>query len=333
MLKTNSIRQIQKQNLKTLFNKLENNWKILILDDTTFPIISPLFTVQELRESNIATIYMLESKRTAVKTNAFYFISKDLSFVLDDMRQDLYLTYNIFSLDSLRRQELERFALESAKTKRASQVHSVFDSFQNFVCLQDNLFTSNIENSFRKISAANFAENFTKKVGENFSERIDENFTKKTGENFTKKTAEKTGEKIANSLFSVLFQIGENTPKIIYNEKSAAAMEVAQCLSGRLNSRRELLKSKKSLLKRPLLILFDRLDDVLTPIKHVWTYSGLIKDLLPFDDNRVTLPNGKRQSLAADDEFWQKQQNEFFPAVAQKIDEEYRLYKNNSGGQ
>jgi hypothetical protein len=62
---------------------------------------------------------------------------------------------------------------------------------------------------------------------------------------------------------------------------------VARKLNRMIAEHPTLLRSKKSSLTRPLLVIMDRNSDLITPIQHASTYQALIDDLLTHNANRV----------------------------------------------
>jgi hypothetical protein len=81
--------------------------------------------------------------------------------------------------------------------------------------------------------------------------------------------------------------------------KGGAPEMVARKLNRMVAEHPTLLRSKKSSLTRPLLVIMDRNSDLITPIQHASTYQALIDDLLTHNANRVEFvvtqdANGKR---------------------------------------
>ena len=76
---------------------------------------------------------------------------------------------------------------------------------------------------------------------------------------------------------------------------------------------------------RPVLVLVDRSVDMATPLHHTWTYQALAHDVLPYDQNRVTVkaPAAKDKTYELDhrDEFWVQHKGSPFPQVAEAIQE------------
>jgi hypothetical protein len=75
-----------------------------------------------------------------------------------------------------------------------------------------------------------------------------------------------------------------------------------------------------------VLVLVDRSVDMATPLHHTWTYQALAHDVLPYDQNRVTVrgtPPAKEKvfELGQRDEFWLQHKGSPFPQVAEAIQE------------
>lgn len=82
-------------------------------------------------------------------------------------------------------------------------------------------------------------------------------------------------------------------------QQGGAPEMVARKLNRMIAEHPTLLRSKKSSLSRPLLVIMDRNADLITPIQHASTYQALIDDLLTHNANRVefvvtTDADGKR---------------------------------------
>ncbi|KAL0265875.1 UNVERIFIED_CONTAM: hypothetical protein PYX00_011592 [Menopon gallinae] len=124
---------------------------------------------------------------------------------------------------------------------------------------------------------------------------------------------------IVQALFGVFLTLGE-APFIVPQGDS----ELGERLLKLIRSTKLLRDTRK----KPLLILIDRQFDIRSPVEHVWTYSSLIKDLLPFDQNKVFLKaENKTLELDPADDFWMKNSEEYFPVVAERVERELVDYK------
>lgn len=79
------------------------------------------------------------------------------------------------------------------------------------------------------------------------------------------------------------------------------------------------------------LLLFDRRDDPVTPLLHVWTYQAMIHELITIKDNRVdlgnpTLPEPEVVLSSDQDEFFRKIMHKNFAEVADDIHNHVQQY-------
>ncbi|WUR04803.1 SEC1 family transport protein SLY1 [Vairimorpha necatrix] len=79
-------------------------------------------------------------------------------------------------------------------------------------------------------------------------------------------------------------------------------------------------------INKSLLILINRDYDIINPIKHSWSYSSLISDLLDLKNNKLKIKN-KIFNLDLNDEIYKNNMNEYFPIVVENVEEELLKYK------
>lgn len=142
------LRKCQKERIASFLDvKTHVPWKILVLDQRTQDIISPLLRINELREFNVTTHFLLGAKRTKVReTPAVYFVEstdKNIDVIIKDVLGDLYSAYHINFCNAIRRPLLEKLATTLSEKGKGLFVKSIFDQYQDFISLQDNLFTLN----------------------------------------------------------------------------------------------------------------------------------------------------------------------------------------------
>lgn len=279
------LRTCQRERVREFLNtKTQSPWKVLLLDYRTQDIVSPLLHINELRECNITTHFLLETKRGRIRdAPAIYFVEeteKNIDLIIRDILDDMYLEYHINFSSAIRRPLLERLATALSERGKGLFVRSIFDQYINFVALQENLFILHYKNTF--------------------SDPVDESA-------------------IVQSLFGVFLTLGE-APFIVPSKEN----QVGERLLRQIKNTK-LLKDTR---KKPLLILLGRHFDVRSPVEHVWTYSSLIKDLLPFHQNKVFVKvENKTLHLDPTDDFWMKNSEEYFPVVAERVEKELVDYK------
>lgn len=142
------LRTLQKKRVRKMLESAESFFKVLILDESTQSILSPLLRLSDLRECGVTCHFLIDSKRDPISdAAAFYFISSG-DALLSEMQTDPYAGYFLNSSTSFRRKQLEGIALRASEKQIANKVKSVFDQFLHFVSLQDSLFSLNISDSY-----------------------------------------------------------------------------------------------------------------------------------------------------------------------------------------
>ncbi|EQB60563.1 vesicle protein sorting-associated [Vairimorpha apis BRL 01] len=146
------LRDLQKSRILSFLKLHENPWKILIIDDRTQQIISPLIKIKELREMGITSYFLISNKRYKIgNTPAIYFISSIMD-IPKDIYEDLYSEYYIHCVNTIKRKDLEKVAINLSKQGLGLKIKCVYDQFIDFVSLQDDFFSFEIKNSFLEIN-------------------------------------------------------------------------------------------------------------------------------------------------------------------------------------
>lgn len=146
------LRELQKLKILSFLKLQENPWKILILDDRTQQIISPLIKIRELRDLGITSYFLISTKRYKISsTPAIYFVSS-IQNIPSDIFEELYSEYFIHCVNTIKRKDLEKVALTLSKQGLGLKVKCVYDQFVDFVSLQDDFFSFEIKNSFLEMN-------------------------------------------------------------------------------------------------------------------------------------------------------------------------------------
>ncbi|KAI9102828.1 Sec1-like protein [Phlyctochytrium arcticum] len=291
-------------------------WKVLIYDKLGQDVISPLIKVNELREQGVTVHMPLYSERLPIPdVPALYLVqptAENIQRITEDFGKGLYETYYLNFLSTVPRPLLEDLASGAASTGAASDIAQVYDQYLDYVCLDQNLFSLQMNNSYQLLNNPSSAES----------------------------QIEALIDKIVASLFSVLVTLG--VVPIIRSQRGNAAEVVATKLEARL--RDHLLNTRANLftesggrnLSRPLLILLDRNVDLAIMLSHTWTYATLVHDIFDMKLNRVTVveeENGQKKRKTFDidvnDFFWKKNAANPFPQVAEDVDGEINRYKTD----
>ncbi|KAJ3214255.1 Vesicle trafficking between the ER and Golgi [Dinochytrium kinnereticum] len=284
-------------------------WKVLIYDQESQDIISPILKFNRIRS--------LRSERQPIPdVPAVYFLTPtpdSIKALGDDFAKGLYDTYYINFTSALSRPLLEELATAAIAANVSAKIAQVYDQYLNFISLEMNLFTLNFSDTYYLLNNS-----------------------------VTTDTAiEMHINKIVASLFSVLVTMG--VVPIIRCPSGNAAESVAVKLDAKLrdhlaNTRNNLFQdsSLNGTLSRPVLVISDRNADLATMLNHTWTYSTLVHDVLGMKLNRVSVTieekgakQKKNYDLDITDFFWAKNAGNPFPEVAEDVSAELNKYKKD----
>ncbi|XP_023327317.1 sec1 family domain-containing protein 1 [Eurytemora carolleeae] len=325
-----SVRDRQIEALKGMLNltgsggdSSDPTWKVLVYDKTGQNVIGPLLSVKDLRELGVTLHLPLHSERDCIpEAPAVYFClptEENIHRICQVNLMGLFTTllFGFLHLQHcyLFRQKLEDIATAALQSNTVSQIQKLFDQYVNFISLESEMFCLK-QPKDSSISYYNLNRGSVQDT--EMEEMLDT---------------------ITESLFSLCVTLG--TVPIIRCPKGNAAEAVAEKLDKKL---RDNLKDARNSLfgsdgaaagrysfHRPVLVLVDRSVDMATPLHHTWTYQALAHDVLPYHQNRVTIPGGegiggarkkdKEYELSTTDAFWNKHKGSPFPQVAEAIQE------------
>lgn len=159
---------------------------------------------------------------------------------------------------------MEEFARLVVNTGGLSSVSSVHDQFVDFCCLENNLFSLNVPQSYCVYN----------------------------NPGATEQDMELAMGNVATGLFSVVATLG--CVPVIRCPRGGAPEMVARKLNKLIVEHPTLIRSKdgsggvhKSHHNRPVLVIMDRNMDLITPVQHASTYQALVDDVLDHKANRV----------------------------------------------
>eukprot|EP00297_Palpitomonas_bilix_P002289 CAMPEP_0113915916 /NCGR_PEP_ID=MMETSP0780_2-20120614/31605_1 /TAXON_ID=652834 /ORGANISM="Palpitomonas bilix" /LENGTH=773 /DNA_ID=CAMNT_0000914753 /DNA_START=154 /DNA_END=2477 /DNA_ORIENTATION=+ /assembly_acc=CAM_ASM_000599 len=300
---------------------VENSWKILIRDERSTAILSPLLTLSELRKNGVTLHLDIRANRMEVPdTPAVYFVEptkKNIDIIVEDLSKKMYESAYIYFVSELSRDSLEYFArmcFEKGGDGAQQRVMKVSDNL-DFISLGDEVFTL-----MRPKRSFAFLRDSSAKDTE----------------------IERGLKSISDGLFNVMAAMG--TIPLIRTTKGMAAHAVGEMLSkalkehknrhadGGLFSRRHTAKTGGGG-ARPVLCIVEREVDLLTPVMHSWKYHPLIHDLLGMKLNKVELvEDGKVKPSAhyldPTDTFWRENAALDFPVVAEQVERQLAEYKH-----
>uniref|UniRef100_A0AC35TSG9 Sec1 family domain-containing protein 1 n=1 Tax=Rhabditophanes sp. KR3021 TaxID=114890 RepID=A0AC35TSG9_9BILA len=325
-----SIRGRQIVGLKQLLNfnnpagsvtSSEPGWKVLILDKFGQDVVSPILTVQQLRELGVTLHLMLGSKRDSLPdVCAVYLVSpsdENIALISNDLKSNMYDGYYINMISPMSRPQLEQLATAAVQGNTMSGVQKLTDQYLSFISLEEDLFVLKRFSQGSKLSYG--AINDTRATDEQMVDLV---------------------ESIANGLFSVCVTMG--IIPIIRCDKNNAAERVAEKLDAKIrNSLRDArnnlfvqdtYKPGQMNFQRPVLVISDRSVDLATMLHHTWSYQALIHDIFDYDQNRVKMndKSGKKKDYemcSVADNLWKNYRGSAFPLVAEAIQEDLESYR------
>jgi sec1 family domain-containing protein 1 len=201
------LREMQKQRIRSFLQAPESPWKVLVLDERTQRIVSPLMKVNELRECGITTHFLATQTRQPIEnTPAVYFVQRSTR-IAEDVGRELYSGYYLNYVTSMSRKEMEELAFSVSQKRLGLRIRSIYDQFLDFVALQDDLFSLEQRNSFIEIED-----------GERWKE-------------------------IVMSLLSVAVTLGE--APVIVTREDRTCTEIAKLLESKIRNTRLLKKTTK----------------------------------------------------------------------------------------
>lgn len=239
-------------------------WKVLIYDKHTRGIISPLLSVSQLRALGVTLHLLLHSDRESIPdVPAVYFVrptQENLAIIARDCAKRLYLRSHLHFSTRMERPVMEDFARLVVNTGGLDVIASVHDQFVEFACLENRLFTLNVEESYVLYNDPSATES----------------------------EMEMAMNGIAGGLFSVVATLG--SVPVIRCPRGGAPEMVARKLNRLITEHPTLVRSKdgsRLTHHRPVLVIMDRNMDLITPVQHASTYQALIDDVLEHRANRV----------------------------------------------
>ena len=262
-------------------------------------------------------IRLIEKKRERIPdVLAVYFVKETMENVdriAKDLEDGLYDMVEVHFCGAAKKEVMERLARKCVEADCVRKVTKVFDQYAQFVSLQENLFTFNLNDAFVKLNRPI--------TGPNSNEESELMILM---------------ENVVNSLVDVCVTLG--VVPVIRAQRSGPAEHVAAKLDESLRSLLaqcatggKFLFNSSASLNRPILILLDRTIDMSVCLHHTWTYQALIHDVLKMNANRVRLPASATAAAATidiepSDPFFSSLAALPFPAVASAVDTALKEY-------
>lgn len=264
------------------------NWKVFIYDSQTQPLIALLLKVSELRAAGVTVFKAIANLDfEPIDAPAVFVISPEsLPDVARLLGDGLFSSAFVNVSTTATSKEIENFASDCVAASSADRVFHVWDLLCHFYCPEERLFHFNLP------------------------------------------SYDNAPEIIADRLFFIFATIG-SLPIIRWDPSNSRCEKIAKKLSERI---RDHLHSSsvncfsQGAINRPLLVLIDRKEDLVTPLRHHWCYNQMIHDECSITVNRATIQSTSYDLDTADDDFWlQFSSSETFQ-VASSLDAQLNSY-------
>lgn len=234
--------------------------KALILDDETTSIIAMVMSQTDIISKEV---YLTERIDNLGNTGnyqhlkAIVFIRptpSNITHIRALLATNKYKEYHMFFSNVTGEDYLRQLAESDAQ----QQIRTVNEYFADFYALTDSLFTFHIKHPLQ-LSKPQPQWSVNEKVA---------------------------FQRTVQGLASV-FASFKKKPEIRYSGSSDLCRNLGNELSRFMGDQRDLFNHPQN--EAPLLLLFDRRDDPVTPLLLQWTYQAMVNELLGIHDNRVDL--------------------------------------------
>jgi len=269
-------------------------WKVLIYDQPSRDIISPLLTVSKLRDIGVTLHMLLENPRESIPdVPAVYFMrpsQTNISRFVQDCKAQLYDSVYLNFSYPISPDLLSALARSLVEINAVNVVAKVFDQYLDFVALEPLLFSLNMGNSFERYNNPSVADT----------------------------AIEQCMEDAARGACAMVCTLG--MMPIIRAPLGGPAEMVARKLGELLHNLKDSMYFTQGVMEhRPMLLIVDRSIDMAAPLMHTSRYQTLVDDFLQFNLNRVKIKSKKEgeppKVFSLDPEkdvFWAKNSKNLF---------------------
>ncbi|EDO06292.1 Sec1 family protein [Babesia bovis T2Bo] len=253
-------------------------WKILIYDEETRALLSPILKVGTLRSLGVTLNLLISDRRESIPgVDAVYLLSptvSNLDAIVSDAvsrkYKQMHINFTTYSSDDY----LGELARRLVEANAHMSISSITDRYLHFTMVATSSFSLNLPGCFSSFycgGAVNAEE------GDALVNRV------------------------VDRLLSVIVTMGV-LPVIVVPRTPSPALTVAEKLNAKLfeilNARHQLGVSLSSSFNRPLLLILDRTFDLSPMLQHSWNYQPLVHDVFGISFDKVVLDSvgdkGKR---------------------------------------
>jgi len=297
--------------------KCTENYKMLLLDETTKSIISTVMTKTDLPLNNVLDFNLIEidssdkDKSKYLWLDCIIFVDPSISFlhVKEIVSNKRYGKYYLYFISKISDEQIE----ELGKCDEKDKIVDINEIYLNFNIVQDNLSVFKMPEATRDMpEATRDMPEATRDMPEATRDMLSSNL-----------------KSIADSLIIFMSSFRFN-PIIRYSNKSNVCKSIGE----------EILKSDEfGFRDSALLLILERKDDPVTPLINWWTYQAMIHEFIGINMNKIKIVNEKRsEELLLDpviDKFYEENMFLMFSDLSDKFSvliDEYKKkqeeYKN-----
>ena len=270
--------------------------QVLVYDQQTRAIISPLLSVAELRSLGVTLHVSIDSVRDAIPdVTAVYFVlptPMNVRLLVEDAASGRYRDIALHFASPVPRPLLETMARGCVETGCVARIRRIVDQFLAFSALEHRLFSLNMPHSYASYAAPGLSDAAIESFCSGVASAVLCVFATLGVVPIIVASRGGPSEHVARSLDAGLREMLAVPGGGVFSGGGAIGGGLAPSAHDSLvlpNGRRP-APLGAGVGARPVLILADRDLDLATPLAHGSTYQGLVDDVVgPIALNRVTI--------------------------------------------
>ncbi|TID12965.1 hypothetical protein CANINC_005064 [Pichia inconspicua] len=285
--------------------------RVLLLDNSTAPIISLITTQSDLLKREIYLVDRLENdNRDQLRSLDCICFLKPSDYTItklcDEIGHPRYSNYKIYFNDSISKSRLERLA----ESDDLEVVTSVIEIFQDYFTLNKRLY-----------SATNIINPYSPQALQTWDQP--------------------SLESSAESILTLLLATNNKPGVIKYESNSKMAAKLANSVNYEITSNSQLFgQIEQPSSSQPLVLIMDRKNDPVTPLLFPWTYQSMINELLEISNANNTVDLSHLSNVSEElrtvvmnetqDQFYSKTMYMNFGDLSSKLKEYVDEYKHKT---
>eukprot|EP00768_Dysnectes_brevis_P005064 gnl/Dysnectes_brevis/3654_a4666_812.p1 GENE.gnl/Dysnectes_brevis/3654_a4666_812~~gnl/Dysnectes_brevis/3654_a4666_812.p1 ORF type:complete len:491 (+),score=128.65 gnl/Dysnectes_brevis/3654_a4666_812:58-1530(+) len=133
------------QNASDLSTDKFPSWKVLVVDDITRSIITPILTAPDLLREGITLILDIKTRRQSIPASALFFVTptpQNMKEIITDVQRGTYQGYHLAFLGTVEAEALKSLAKTLAALNVINRVKNIFEIHNSLISIQQGLFVS-----------------------------------------------------------------------------------------------------------------------------------------------------------------------------------------------